>query len=111
MATEMVLVPKILYEKLLADDKTYTDKLRYYETLLSNNGIDLGNKKANVTSVISQKETSDNHEPTVHDDTNIDTSTSNNIQNDGSKNDKDVMVLSSMQKTVSILYFPKRLHM
>jgi hypothetical protein len=42
MATAMVLVPQVRYEKLLDDDKTYIEKLRHYETLLSNNGIDVG---------------------------------------------------------------------
>jgi hypothetical protein len=41
MATEMVLVPKTRYEKLLSDDKDYIDKIRSYETLLNNNDIDV----------------------------------------------------------------------
>jgi hypothetical protein len=39
MATEMVLVPKTRYEKLLADDKDYIDKIRSYTLLLNNNDI------------------------------------------------------------------------
>jgi hypothetical protein len=99
MATEMVLVPKTRYEKLLVDDKTYTDKLRYYETLLSNNGIDLANRKANVTPAIMNKETNDNNDPASHDDSNMAPSTTNKTLNDVATNDKDVMDDSSITTT------------
>jgi hypothetical protein len=39
MATEMVLVPKTRYEQLLVDDKDFTSKIDYYQTLLNNNNI------------------------------------------------------------------------
>jgi hypothetical protein len=41
MTTEMVLVPKKRYEKMVEDDKGYNARLKRYETLLNNNGIDL----------------------------------------------------------------------
>jgi hypothetical protein len=39
MATEMILVPKTRYERLVTEDKEHQDKLNHYITLLRDNGI------------------------------------------------------------------------
>jgi hypothetical protein len=43
MATEMVLVPRIRYEKMLLDDTAYKEKAERYETLIKDKGMPLNN--------------------------------------------------------------------
>jgi hypothetical protein len=70
MATEMVLVPKTRYEKLLTDDKDHVDKVRYYETLLNNNGIGQDNSKSAAEGAGPVENKPVKETPTINDDNN-----------------------------------------
>jgi hypothetical protein len=78
MATEMILVPKASYERLVTDEKETHDKLTYYKTMLQDNGIDINdqgggklNEKSSTTSnsmVVVEEEESGGDKQTISND-------------------------------------------